>query len=293
MNPVRSVIPTALALAACALIPGLAQADSSLCVSYATANCTTLATSSNPNNSYSSFTANVAGTTVSASGFTLTSTNNVNLTIGTQGTSTLASEFGTNHVASISNANVYTKYTAGTPAETGMGLTNDPSGQDEIYYTAATSLAGATAGIVALNVSNLRAAGAKDVLLQIGSVQAGESFQIFASTSNLSTTSSSAGNLTLLYSGDSTTLTDTASQIIDLNAVGRQSGTGGAINDFSATAYTQYYVVATNANVVLDAVAVVTATPEPSTFAMLFGAAGLVVPSVARQSASKLTRFPI
>lgn len=275
MKPKLGILPAVFAIAACCLLADKAQADSSLCISYAAANCTTLATSSNPNNTYSSFTANVAGTTVAAAGFTLVSTNNVNLTIGTQGTSTLGSEFGTNHVASISNTNVYTKYTPGTPAETGIGLTNDPSGQDEIYYTAATSLAGATAGIVALNVSNLRAAGAKDVLLQIGSVQTGESFQIFGSTSNLSTTNSSAANLTLLYSGDSTTLTDTASQIIDLNAVGRQSGTGGAINDFSATSFTQYYVVATNANVVLDAVAVVTATPEPSTFAMLFGAAGL------------------
>ena len=58
---------------------------------------------------------------------------------------------------------LYYKYTPGTPSETGLGLTGDPSGANEIYYQNAIGLEVSSGYISSL---------------ELGSVQSGESWQV-------------------------------------------------------------------------------------------------------------------
>ncbi len=245
-----------------ATLPAASNASQSLCAGFTTSNCSTFQTNSGgtnvANTSLSNFTGLLAGQTFTATGLLLNLNKNSSLSLGTQG-STLSSDASISSVSS--GQNVYSKYTSGDYAETGLGLAGDPSSQHEIYYTPPTGTSLGAMGVIQLNVTNVRSAGATDLLLEIGSITGSDAFAIWGSNSALS--GSTTSSMTLLYSGTSAA---GAVQDFDLAAIPKNGG--GTLNDFS-TGYNYYYVTATGGNVVLDAVAATVATPEPDSFVLI------------------------
>jgi hypothetical protein len=105
-----------------------------------------------------------------------------NFTSPTTGTSGVSTEFtytigsltfsAYGYTTSSVATALFAKNTVGNPGETGLGIANDPTGDDEIYHTT----------FVQLDLSALRALGATTVLLDVGSLSTPDAFQFYTST---------------------------------------------------------------------------------------------------------------
>jgi PEP-CTERM motif len=134
-----------------------------------------------------------------------------------------------------SPTDLYAKYTSGDPGETGLGIKHDPTGDHEI--TSATT--------VKVDISALTSAdGNAPVKFTIGSVQSGESFDIFGGASGPTTF---LGSVT--GSGSNT--------IYDFTATSAQVAASGGV----------FYVTAGNEDVLLNSIGT-SAVPEPASIIM-------------------------
>jgi PEP-CTERM motif len=136
-----------------------------------------------------------------AGGLGTTITMSANNATYTQGTNTIGATgciAGPDCSGATTAADLFTKITSGTPTETGLGMANDPTGNNEIYST----------NLVRIDFSAERTAGFTGFSFQMGSTQGIETWQIWGSNSLTSQgtslmTGTSESDITLSGTNDS------------------------------------------------------------------------------------------
>jgi hypothetical protein len=121
----------------------------------------------------------VAGVASASTSFTWTFSGS-NTDLGTtsvfsnNGVSITASGFTTNNTP----GDLYGKNLGGN--EVGLGLVNDPTGNDEIYYTSNA----ATTDFIQLNLTNVYAQGISNLKISMGSSTSGETWAVYQTNTN-------------------------------------------------------------------------------------------------------------